>query len=1087
MYETSPNNTALHPQPPAPPARAVDTRRDVQALIARAFFVAAAGVSALSALLMLLLPPERAGGGAAGPMAGMLGLALLALACLRLPAPRVGAGMFAVLALGVVLTGAVSLHLGWGIAWPGHALYGIFVCILCTSSHRRAGLSLALLAALMLAGVYQFAPPLGVARVPGDLLRLVVLLITVGVGLASGLLIAHVVQRYVRSADDREQRFRGLLAVAADAYWEIDHQYRMVTANDQRHKGRALSLAAGLGQVPWELPQFGCDPETLDLLLTDLDTRVPFRDRLVHWTSAGGRQLGFVISGEPRFDQRGVFKGYWGVARNVTDDLAARQALQATETRYQELFARIPTPLVLHRDGRVIDANPAALDMFGHDTLEAFRGRDLLASYESGDSRERARRRLEELNLQPLGTALPVTDFRLQPRTGRRLAVRGTGVRVAAPGGPATLSIYVDDTERRTAEEAVRRSEALLQHLVATSPDVITLTDLVTGRYAMVNRTFEKLTGFTAAEVVGRTSMEIGIWHDAASRQHIVAEVQRLGHVSEVPARFNTKQGGVVSMLVSAGRFVMDRREYLVVNARDVTETERTRLEREAILANASIGIAVTRNSRFVLANPCFEQMLRWPPGGLVDQPGSAVWRDADAYAEIGRTIGPPLARGEQVELERPVTRRDGSTFLARMLARAIDPTHPAAGGTIWIVEDVTERRQFEGALAAARDAAEAASRAKSAFLANTSHELRTPLNGMLHLAQMARDPALDGERRQQYLEQIADSAQNLATIISDILDLSKIEAGHLDLERMPFDLGALLRTVQRGYATLAAARDLPLTLELGPGVDGGALGDALRVRQILSNYLSNALKFTAAGSVQLQAWRSGDQVRFEVHDTGPGIDDATQARLFHPFTQADQSTTRRFGGTGLGLSICRELAQLMGGTVGVRSRFGAGSVFWADLPLPACPAPAALAHDGSAAGALQLRGVRVLMAEDNPVNMLIAVALLERWGVQVEQASDGRLAVEAVERAHAAGHPFDAVLMDVQMPVMSGHEATRMLRERDSGRHLPIIALTAAALVSERQAAIGAGMDDFLTKPIDADRLRETLRRWVRRAAVAD
>jgi CheY-like chemotaxis protein len=259
-------------------------------------------------------------------------------------------------------------------------------------------------------------------------------------------------------------------------------------------------------------------------------------------------------------------------------------------------------------------------------------------------------------------------------------------------------------------------------------------------------------------------------------------------------------------------------------------------------------------------------------------------------------------------------------------------------------------------------------------------------------------------------------------------------------------------------------------------------------LRQIASNYLGNALKFTETGSVGLKAFRLGpahpDIVRLEVHDTGLGIDAPTRARLFKPFTQADQSTTRRFGGTGLGLSICRELASLMDGTVGVDSGQGAGSVFWAEVPLP--PATLVPGHprpdpDGDGA----LAGRRVLMAEDNPVNMLIATAVLERWGVEVVQAEDGRQAVAAVQQAQAEGRPFDAVLMDVQMPVMSGHEATRLLRQMQrDGRlggvgSLPIIALTAAALVSEREEALGAGMNDFLTKPIDAEKLHASLLRW--------
>ena len=1084
MYAPSPEDTALRPLPRPPVRRAADVRKGVRALITRVFFISTAITAGLMALLFMGLPPGLSLERRAGVVGAFALLGVVALLGMRVRRARVEYTMLAVLTLATLAVAATSLLLGWGLAAPGFAFYGLFVCLLCAATSRHLGLALAGIAALALVGVAGLEGLVPAPSAwPSDGLRLLSYLMLVAVGLAGGLFISYVVARYIRSADDREERFRGLLAIAADAYWEIDQDYRLVTATDQRDEGKSLSLSQGLGRMPWDLRQFACDGETLDALLADLDTRVPFRDRLVHWHSRSGGLRSFMTSGEPRFDERGVFKGYWGVARDVSDEVAAQQALAATETRYQELFARIPTPLVLHRDGRVIDSNPAGLALLGYEDLGPLLGRDLLAAYESGDSRERERRRIDELAARPLGGALPVADFRLLLRNGRRVSVRATAVRVQADGGPATLSIYVDDTERRSAEEAVRRSETMLSHLVATSPDVITLTDLATGRFAMVNDTFTRLLGYSTSEVVGKTSVELGVWRRSEDRTRFVALVQQHGSVTDMPTQFSAKDGRAVPMRVSGARFSMDRRDYLVINARDVSDAERNRLEREAILENASIGIAVSRDRHFVLANPCFEQMYGWPPGGLVGKPGSVVWPSDEAYAEIGAVVGPPLARGEQIEFERPALRRDGSTFLVRALARAIDPGQAAQGGTIWIVEDVTERRQFEHALAAARDAAEAASRAKSAFLANTSHELRTPLNGMLHLAQLARDPALGEDKRHQYLDQIADSAHGLTGIISDILDLSRIEAGRLELETAPFDLGELLRALQRAYAPLAAARGLAFELELGPGIDGPVIGDALRVRQILSNFLGNALKFTAQGRVRIVARRSGgDRVRLEVQDTGPGIARETQARLFRPFTQADESTTRRFGGTGLGLAICRELALLMGGEVGVISdsaATGSGSVFWADLPLPARLAPTLAERDG---GRHDLRGAQVLMVEDNAVNMLIAVALLERWGVQVQQASDGRQAIAAVQRAASAGQPFDALLMDVQMPVMSGYEATRALRATEAGRTLPIIALTAAALVSERQAAMEAGMDDFLTKPIDAEQLRETLSRWLGR-----
>jgi signal transduction histidine kinase/CheY-like chemotaxis protein len=479
--------------------------------------------------------------------------------------------------------------------------------------------------------------------------------------------------------------------------------------------------------------------------------------------------------------------------------------------------------------------------------------------------------------------------------------------------------------------------------------------------------------------------------------------------------------------------------------------------------------------------------MYGWPAGTLVGQSGRVVWDSDDDYRRIGATLGPKLARGEPAQIETTARRFDGSAFFARITGKAIDPTHPARGGTIWIVEDITEQRQVEQALARARDAAEAANRAKSAFLANTSHELRTPLNGLIGLARLAAAPDTSEARRQQYLLQIGDTAQALSAIISDILDLSKIEAGKLELESAPFDLGELLRGMQRAYATLAESKAIALRLDIGVGADTLVLGDMLRTRQILNNYLSNALRFTTHGEVRLQARRlDGLRVRIEVHDTGPGIPEDVQARLFKPFTQADESTTRRYGGTGLGLSICRELATLMGGEVGLRSLPGEGSCFWAELPLPQTEAPAPEAPPPMPAQDA-LQGASVLMVEDNPVNMLIAATLLEQWGVKIEQATDGQQAVQAVQRRARSGSLFDAVLMDVQMPVMSGHEATRALRREYSAERLPIIALTAAALVSEREQALAAGMNDFLTKPIDAQRLQQTLVRWIapRRAAV--
>ena len=840
----------------------------------------------------------------------------------------------------------------------------------------------------------------------------------------------------------------------------------------------------------WKQPAANLTPAQVQRLRDAVQTRSAWPEFDFDWIDGreGARPLS--LAGVPRYDASGRFAGHWALLRDRRAEVQARDALKATETRLHDLFRRVPLPLVLHRGGVVLDANPAAVALFGYRDLHSMLGTDMLLAYAEGPDRERARARLHEVAEMPLGQTLPATEYRLRPMGAAAdsapLIVQVSSAPVELDSGRATLSIYTDETERRQAEQAVQRSEALLSHLVATSPDAITLTDLSNGRYAMVNPSFERITGYRADEVIGRTSSDIAIWADDGDRTKLVEAIRAHGTVQNMAATFRDRHGRFVQMLMSAARFGMDGRDYLVIAARDITASEQARLEREAILNNALMGIALTRDQQFILVNPRFEQMFGWPPGLLVGQHGSVVWPTSSDHQAVGREVGPALGRGEQIEIERPMMRRDGSIFLCRLMAKALSPTEPGRGGTIWLAEDVTEKRQVEQALAKARDDAEAASRAKSAFLANTSHEIRTPLNALLGLARLARQPGVDESRRRQYIEQISDSAETLSGILSDILDLSKIEAGKMHLEEEPFDLHGLLRTVHQAYGTLADTKGLDMSVELDEDLPAVVVGDPVRVRQILSNYLNNALKFTENGSIRLSVRRTrADRVRFEVTDTGPGIDEAQQALLFRPFSQADVSRARRVGGTGLGLSICRQLAEMMGGEVGLVSLPGQGSCFWAELPL----APGdhdALDSGSSGFGADPISGTRVLMVEDNAVNMMIAVALLEQWGVEVSQAGDGQQAVELVEQAVERGRPFDVVLMDVQMPGMSGHEATRLLRRHHPAGRLPIIALTAAALVSERDHALAAGMNDFLTKPIDAARLRNTLVRALRTRDVA-
>ena len=983
----------------------------------------------------------------------------------------------------------MAIGLGEGNHGQALAFSCLVICVISITAGVRHAAGMAAFAAAMLFGLAwaeQRAWLNGLAAAANlpQPMRLFKQMVLLGCSLSGGVLIARISAHYVKEALDRERRFHAMLDIAVDWYWEQDEQHRFTYLSGG--SGRARADTSSIGQTPWEADDTGGLNDALfDAHRADLEAHRPFTGLVLRRRHPSGIRY-LSISGKPRFDSRGVFRGYWGVGRDITSEVKAQEAITASEARYRDLFERSPSPLLLHRNGLVFDANDAAARIFGVADRTSMTGFNLLDATADAETRTRLAERMARLDRLQAGESLPVAELRMVSRGGRPITLQATGVRMDAPDGPAILSIYFDVTARVAAEAALRRSETMLSLLFATSPDCITLTDLATGRCLLVNDSFTRITGYSADEARGRTGVELGVWANPADRTRMIGTVHAEGRVTEMPTVFRTRAGALVPMRVSAAPFAMDGHDYLVINARDVTDSERQRLERDAILENASVGVALTRDRVFVLANPALERMLGWPAGALTGQPGIAVWDDPEAYQRLGGEIAEPLARGEAIEVERELLRRDGTRLWCRLIAKAVDPASPERGGTIWIIEDVTERRQIEQALASARDAAEAASRAKSAFLANTSHEIRTPLNGLLGLARLAMNDTLEAARRQQYLRQIVDSAEGLAGVISDILDLSKVEAGKITLESVPFRLHDTLEAVHHTYEALGEARGLALSISIDAAVPLAVRADPVRLRQILSNYLTNALKFTERGQVHIEATMAAPtRLRLQVSDTGCGIDAATQARLFMPFTQADESTTRRFGGTGLGLSICRELASLMGGEVGVRSTPGAGSTFWLELPVELADDEAATLPDSADDDIAALHGMQVLVVEDNPVNMMICVAMLEQWGVQVVQATDGQHALDAVARAATHDKPFDLVLMDVQMPGMSGHEAARQLRRTHDAQALPIVALTAAALVTERDEALAAGMNDFLSKPIDTRRLRQALVRHARASAV--
>jgi PAS domain S-box-containing protein len=400
-----------------------------------------------------------------------------------------------------------------------------------------------------------------------------------------------------------------------------------------------------------------------------------------------------------------------------------------------------------------------------------------------------------------------------------------------------------------------------------------------------------------------------------------------------------------------------------------------------------------------------------------------------------------------------------------------VRPTvYEGAPALLAAILDVTTRKQAMEAMQQARDSAEAANRAKSDFLAMVSHEIRTPLNGVLGMAQaMANDSLPD--RQRERLQVVSRSGTTLLAILNDILDLSKIEAGKLELEHADFDLSELALGAHAAFTALANAKGLSFDLQVAGDAEGAYRGDSVRVRQVLYNLISNAVKFTDTGEVRVKINRSASSIRFKVEDTGAGIAPERIDRLFEKFVQADSSTTRRYGGTGLGLAICAELCKAMGGSIQVESALGVGSRFVVELPLERVEADLMTDVRQRDAQTLPLGAhLRVLAAEDNPVNQLVLKTLLDQLGLWPTIVDNGAAALEAWERDE-----WDLVLMDVQMPLMDGPSAARELRAREmaSGRRrTPIIALTANAMTHQIQSYRDSGMDAVVAKPISVGEL---------------
>ena len=515
-------------------------------------------------------------------------------------------------------------------------------------------------------------------------------------------------------------------------------------------------------------------------------------------------------------------------------------------------------------------------------------------------------------------------------------------------------------------------------------------------------------------------------------------------------------------------------------------EAERLLMAREleSIFSASLVGIVLIRDGHVVNVNDRLCRMLGYDREELLAGEAAIFFADRQSFRRFVQHYARQLVIQDLEYLEYQLARKDGTPIHCALSGKAV-VARDLAQGVVWIVQDITRRKQAELELEQAKEEAEAANQAKSEFLANMSHEIRTPMNGIIGLCELLLKTDLDAEQS-RHLKLIRESGRRLMRIINDILDFSKVEVGRIEIENYPFSLRSSMQEVISNQEVQARKKGLMLRCDISDAVPDNLEGDQARLIQVVMNLVGNGLKFTSQGVVLVrigvQRQLSGDRVQllFEVLDTGVGIEPDKQEAIFEAFVQADSSHSRRFGGTGLGLSISRDLVRLMGGDIHFDSAPGKGTRFYFSLPftvVPTSPTGDDQGEQPTESATIPPCNGRILLAEDEFINTTLAVAVLEQVGFEVVAVSNGKEAVEWWQNGD-----FDCILMDIQMPEMDGYDAVRLIRklEQGSGHRIPIIAMTAHAGHDDRERCLQAGMDAYIAKPINAGTLVTILSRYM-------
>ena len=935
----------------------------------------------------------------------------------------------------------------------------------------------------------------------------------------SGLMLWGVrsLRRLEHSRTSAEENYRSIYENAVEGIFQSTPEGRLLTANPAmarmfgyRSPEEMVSEITDLGRQLWES---AADRERFveevraKGSVSGFEARMRRRDGSLLWASLSGR----AVTGP-----EGRIVRLEGTLQDITWRRRQEEALEESRRQFRDIFERSVDALLIHDgEGRIVDCNAEACRSLGYsrEELVGMNVRDFATNLVRAEDRPSGEPTLWERALS--GDPGAVAGVHL----GEHRRKDGTTFPVEVRVGPVVyngrrmiLASARDITERKRIEKELREAEERYRRLVEQIPGIVYVEDIETGATIYDSPRIEEILGYPADTY----KQDPHYW-----RKIVHPEDRETLRRAEEKALEEGKLSLEYRVFARDSRVVWVREEGVVVRDEQgrpafwqgliLDVTERKRAE-EALheseqrfrraFDDAPIGMAlVGLDGRWLQVNRALCEIVGYPREQLLEKTFQELTHPEDLNKDLALLRRLVAREIPGYQIEKRYIHASGQTVWVLLNVSLVADERDEPLYVIAQVQDITERKRIEEELKEAKEQAEAASRAKSEFVANMSHEIRTPMNGIIGMAELLLDTPLDPEQ-EEYARTIRSSGEALLSILNDILDFSKIEAGRLTLERIPFEIHKEVEEVVSLMATRAHAKGLELVCFVEPGVPPLLEGDPFRLRQVLTNLIGNAIKFTEKGEVVVQASLSGGgttpdeavEVRFEVSDSGIGMSEEQQRRLFQAFSQADASTTRRYGGTGLGLAISRQLVEMMGGTIGVRSSPGKGSTFHftARFFLPGkdgAKRPQEIqAYAGPTPGEREsLAGLRVLIVDDNATNRTILCRQLEAWRMQPKSVPGAEEAMrELQESGTFEGSPagYELIILDMQMPDVDGLELARRIRERlpKEGGNSPRLLLLTSMGLDIRERARSAGIEATLQKPVRQSQLYDAIANLLQR-----